>query len=100
MKRIITVKEGDTVPDGARYLHTSEEIEERNVRYEWHPSPGIRGMIPIFGMETQYKIYDRVKVITHHYEIDDKPTMGHMCVYDNFYCHGPCVVCGKFKGER
>jgi len=29
-----------------------------------------------------------------------KSDLDHMCSYDDFYCQGPCVDCGKFKLDR
>jgi hypothetical protein len=62
--RIEKYKHGDEIPEGGRYLYSRTEHEESHK--EWGPSPGIRGMIPIFGMETLYRISKPVEY--HYYE--------------------------------
>lgn len=73
MRRTIKLKAGDPVPDGAKYLTSCTEIEYGTPRYEWRQTPGIRGIIPIFAMETQYRITPRYEVTYLIYEVEVQP---------------------------
>ncbi len=67
MKKIIKLREGDAIPEGAKYLHTEREPNQERVRYEWRQTPGIMGAIPIFGTDTLYRITPVETV--HYYEV-------------------------------
>ena len=68
MRKIIKLREGDAVPENAKYLN-SEKEPDRSRQYErWAPTKGIRGSIPLFGTETLYRI---TPVTTfHYYEVE------------------------------
>jgi hypothetical protein len=63
MKKIIKLRTGDTVPEGAKHLYSASENDYDNVRYSYE-----YGLF----METTYR---HVPVITFHYyevEINEK----------------------------
>ena len=68
MKIIKKFKENEVIPENAKYLKTEKEHDYSKTTYTWEQTPGIMGILPIFGTETLYR---RVPVITvHYYEIE------------------------------
>ena len=71
MKKLIEVRSGDTIPDGAVFI--SKKVIQRHdrAREEWRQTPGFWGSIPIFGTETLYRITPQEEVYV--YEVEVKP---------------------------
>lgn len=55
VKKIIRIREGDSIPSNAKFVDSKREPDHTKTTRYWAPSPGVRGMIPIFGMETLYE---------------------------------------------
>lgn len=75
MRRIIKLKDGQEIPKGARYLHSSQE-HDRDSRYQYwtqdngNPINHVPVLNWFFGTET---LVERTPVKTfHYYEVDDE----------------------------
>lgn len=68
MRTIKKFREGDTIPEGARYLRSAEERDHANATQRWEPTEGIMGSLPIFGTQTLYRYTPIITV--HYYEVD------------------------------
>lgn len=69
-REILGFREGETIPEGAKYLSSKEVLDYANARHEWVPSPGLMGWIPIFNTETLMR---RIPIIqVHYYEVETK----------------------------
>lgn len=68
--KVIKIREGEVVPENAKYLSSGKELRKDKTRYEWRNSPGIMGMIPIFGTETLYAITPQE--VVHYYEVEQE----------------------------
>lgn len=70
MRKTVKIKLGDPIPEGANFLQAVTEIEHGPTRYEWRPTPGIMGVLPIFATESCYEVTPRKEVTYLLYEVE------------------------------
>jgi hypothetical protein len=63
VKKIIKIREGESIPEGAKYLSTGQE--KKPTHQQWRSSRGIMGLI---GYETLYQYYEIENY--HFYEVE------------------------------
>lgn len=75
MKKVVRYKQGESIPDGARFLYSNAGKEEVGSRYSIEPNPSdLMNYIPIFGSifgsDRVYRHTYYRQVVYNYYEID------------------------------
>lgn len=73
--KIITLNEGDPVPEGAKFLSADKVPDPENAYQQWAPTKGFWGAVPIFGTETLTR-YTPYKTVFY-YEVETLDSARH-----------------------
>lgn len=71
MKQIVKFKEGDQIPDGAKYLKSDYEKDYTRARMETRPASGLAGLLP-FSLNMVEDYWVVPNVLVHYYEVENE----------------------------